>query len=201
MTTSSFVKRTFRSEPARGVCCALALGALVTSHAWSVLADPTAHSEYTSLDVGCKALGRLVPELPDSFKSICSGRDGMRVILEGGDARSWIGLLPPGEKYDQGTRLHTNWGGFPQVTGKRLEWRYKDAKLVALIVRVEWTEQSDAGDTRDVAALTVWRVDAAKLDQACLIGQTTSNEEARAIADDLTKRCLERDGCGVVRRC
>jgi hypothetical protein len=190
---------TFKSEPKRGVCYAVALSALVSFHAGSTfgaLAESTAHSEYTSLDAGCKMLWRAAdqhppPPLPDSFKSICPGRDGIRVILEGGDARSWIGLLPRGAKGDQGKRLHANWGGFPQVTGKRLEWRYEGPKLVALIVRVEWTEQSDAGDTKDVSGLAIWRVDAAKLDQACLVGQTTSNEEARAMADDLSKRCPE----------
>jgi hypothetical protein len=147
------------------------------------LAGPTARSEFTPLD-SCKQLGRLADELPDSFKSICPGRDGMRVIFEGGDGRSWIGLLPPGAKYDQGTRLHANWGGFPEVTGKRLEWRYDGGKLTALIVRVKETEWS---------GLTVWRVDAANPDQACLIGKTTSNEEAQAIADDLSRGCLEKN--------
>jgi hypothetical protein len=128
-----------------------------------------------------------LPPLPDSFQSICPGRDGMRVILEGGDGRSWFGLLPPGVKYDQGTRLNANWGGFPQVTGKRLEWRYHGPKLAGLIVREEWTEQSDL---KNVSNLVIWRVDAAKLDEACFIGQTTSNDEARAIADDLSKQCL-----------
>jgi hypothetical protein len=131
----------------------------------------------------------LPPLPPDSFKSICPGRDGMRVILEGGDSRSWIGLLPPGAKYDQGKRLYANWGGFPQVTGKRLEWRYQGPKLVALIVRME--RNADDLGTKVVSGLLIWRVDAAKLGQACLIGQTTSNEEAHAIADDLGKRCLE----------
>ena len=153
--------------------------------------------EYTSLDAGCKVLWRAadqhpLPPLPDSFESICPGRDGMRVVLEGGDARSWIGLIPPGAKYDQGTRLYTPGflGGFPQITGKRLEWRYYDSKLVALIVHNEWTEQSD-GDSKNVSGLVIWRVDTTKLDKACAIGRTTSNEEAQAIADDLSKRCLE----------
>ncbi len=108
-----------------------------------------------------------------------------------GDARSWIGLVPRGAKYDNGKRLYANWGGFPEVTGKRLEWRYRGQKLAALIVRMDWTEQSDAGGTKDVSGLIIWRVDTTKLDQACVIGRTTSNEEASAIADDLSKRCLE----------
>jgi hypothetical protein len=156
-------------------------------------AEPTAHSQYTSLDAGCKMLWHAAANepLPDSFNSICPGRDGMRVILEGGDARSWIGLLPRGAKYDQGKRLYANWGGFPEVTGKRLEWRYHGPKLAALIVRMEWTEQSNADDTKVVSGLVIWRVNAVKLGRTCVIGQTTSNEEAQAIADDLNKRCLE----------
>jgi hypothetical protein len=152
-----------------------------------------ARSEYTSLDTGCKVLWRAadqhpLPPLPDAFESICPGRDGMRVMLEGGDARSWIGLLPRGAKYDQGKRLYAGWGDFPEITGKRLEWRYHGSKLVALIVRNEWTEQSDG---KTVSGLVIWRVDTSKLDKACADGRTTSNEEAQAIADDLSKRCLE----------
>jgi hypothetical protein len=55
----------------------------------------------------------------------------MKVILEGGDSRSWIGLLPRGVKYDNGARFHVNWGGFPEVVGKRLEWRYHGRRLQA----------------------------------------------------------------------
>jgi hypothetical protein len=168
--------------------------ALMCGTGW---AQGEARSAYTSLDAGCKVLWRAadehpLPPLPDSFKSICPGRDGMRVILEGGDARSWIGLLPRGAKYDQGKRLYANWGGFPEITGKRLEWRYHGAKLVALIVRNEWTEQSDS-DSKTVSGLVIWRVDTSKLDKASAIGRTTSIEEAQAIADDLIKRCLENE--------
>ena len=108
-----------RSEPARSVPYVIALSALLNSQAGLLLAEPTARSEYTSLDAGCKVLSRAadkrpLPPLPDSFKSICPGREGMRVILEGGDARSWIGLLPRGAKYDNGKRLYANWADFPR---------------------------------------------------------------------------------------
>jgi hypothetical protein len=131
--------------------------------------------------------------LPDSFTSICPGRDGLRVILEGGDARTWITLVPPGAKNENGIRLYNSWGAFPQVTGKSLEWRYDGSKLVALIVRNDWTEQSDDGDSKNVSGLVIWRVDTTKLDKACAIGRTTSNEEAQAIADDVRKLCLKKD--------
>jgi len=105
--------------------------------------------------------------------------------------RSWIGLLPPGAKYDQGIRHHTNWGDFRKSPVSAWNDVYHGPKLAALIVREEWTEEPDAGGTNDVSRLIIWRVDAAKLDQPCPIGQTTSNEEARAIAGDLSKPCLE----------
>jgi hypothetical protein len=161
-------------------------------------ASSDARSEYTSLGKDCKVLWRAanerpLPPLPDSFRSICPGRNGMRVILEGGDSRSWIGLLPRATKYDNGTRLHFGWANFPEITGKQLEWRYHGRKLIALITRMTWTDRSSSGDARDVSSLIVWRVDPFKLDKNCAIGKTTSNEQARAIADDLSKPCLEND--------
>jgi hypothetical protein len=83
-------------------------------------------------------------------------------------------LLPRGAKYDQGKRLYAGWGDFPEIAGKRLEWRYHGSKLVALIVRNEWTEQSD-GDSKNVSGLVIWRVDTSKLDKACAVGRTTSS--------------------------
>ena len=116
----------------------------------------------------------------------------MRVILEGGDARSWIGLIPPGAKYDQGTRLYNIGVVSPRSLASVWSGVTHGSKLVALIVRNEWTED-DGDDSKNVSGLVIWRVDTTKLDKACVIGRTTSNEEAQAIADDLSKQCLEKD--------
>lgn len=149
-------------------------------------------SKYTSL-TSCRMLYNAAndpaAEMKDVFESICPGRDGMRVTLEGGDARSWIGLLPAGTKYEQSKPLNSGWGGFPQITGKRLEWRYHGSKLVALIVRNEWTEQPETNKL--VSGLGIWRVDPNKINAACAIGRTTSNEDAHRVADDLSAPCLE----------
>jgi hypothetical protein len=50
----------------------------------------------------------------------------MRVLLEGGDARSWIGLVPPGVDYKDGARFYrplmeANFGSFPNVAGRLLK--------------------------------------------------------------------------------
>jgi hypothetical protein len=76
----------------------------------------------------------------DNFESICPGRDGLRVMLNGFDARSFIGLLPAGAAYKNVQNLNYGFGQFSGITGKVLEWRYRGSRLVALIVRNEWTE-------------------------------------------------------------
>jgi hypothetical protein len=168
---------------------ATALLAVTTAHAQ---AFGPMQSKYTSL-TDCRMLYNAAndptAEMKDVFKSVCPGRDGMRVTLEGGDARSWIGLLPAGTKYEQSKRLNSGWGGFPQITGKRLEWRYHGSKLVALIVRNEWTEQPETGKV--VSGLVVWRVDTNKINAACAIGRTNSNEVAHEIADNPGQQCLD----------
>jgi hypothetical protein len=157
-------------------------------------------SEYTSLEnKDCKILWRNtdLDVAIDSFGSVCPGRNGVRVILEGADARSWIGLLPLGAKYDDGVRFYspTMFRSFANVEGKRLEWRYHGPKLVALIVRMG---QSDA-EGKETFGLIVFRVNIIRLDQTCQMGQTTSNEEARALADDLARTCSDRAAkCGAL---
>jgi hypothetical protein len=191
----------YRSKSGLIVLTSLALAfrlAPILSPRYAQAANLTKFSEYTSLK-DCKILWRegmderLVPPLTD-FESICPGRDGMQVILEGGDARSWIGLLPRSLKYDDGVRFPSqmlNFGAFAIVVGTQLEWRYHGPQLVALIVRMaRLDETSDPSRPKDIAGLIVLRVDITKLDQTCKIGQTTSNEEARAIADDLDRPCL-----------
>jgi hypothetical protein len=162
----------------------------------TLLAATAAHaqasSKYTPL-TNCRMLYNAAndPAAPmkDVFTSVCPGRDGMRVMLEGGDARSWIGLLPDGTRYEQSKPLNSGWGGFPEITGKVLEWRYHGSRLVALIVRNEWTEQPETDKV--VSGLVVWRVDTNNINAACAIGRTSSNEEAHKIADDLSTSCLE----------
>jgi hypothetical protein len=149
--------------------------------------SPLSHSEYTPLGHSCKVLWHAAQNepLPDSFRSVCPGRDGMRVTLEGHDARSWIGLLPPRTKYDDGVQFRI-WAGFAGVSGTRLEWRYLDSKLVALIVRMTKTDPESGKESSN---LVVLRVDTKNLYQSCIIGETKLNEEARAIADDSSKTC------------
>jgi hypothetical protein len=53
------------------------------------------------------------------------------------------------------------------------------------------TAESDVGRSKEVSGLAVFRVDTRNLARTCAIGEATSNEEARAIADDLAKTCAD----------
>jgi hypothetical protein len=149
--------------------------------------NPLAHSKYTPLGHSCKVTWHAAKNEPmsDSSESICPGRDGMRVTLTEHDARSWIGLLPLKTKYDDAVQFPI-WKGFGGVSGTQLEWRYLGSKLVALVVRMTKT---DLESNKEVTNLVVMRIDAKNLHQSCIIGEVKLNEEARALADDLSNMC------------
>lgn len=167
------------------------LALMIGSEAFA--AGGTAYSHYTSL-TNCQVLRssqqEKEPEI-DYFESLCPGREGFNVALEGGDARSWIGLVAASEDYEDrvsfyGPLMGTNFGQFPNVEGEKLEWRYKGNELVALIVRM--SGHAD-GENTSRNGLVVLRVNKKSLADTCAIGKTTDNEQARAIADDLSKVC------------
>jgi hypothetical protein len=106
---------------------------------------------------------------PTSSSRSAPVRDGMRVIFEGGDSRSNIGLLPRGVAYENGVRFHATMGSFPSIEGKLLEWRYHGSKLVALIVRMVAGSEENGNEFH---GLVVFRVDTTKLNQSCAIEQT-----------------------------
>ncbi len=176
--------------------------ALSFGFAAQAVAAPVATSAYTSLeDKDCNLLASSEDDENaeiDYFKSICPGRDGYLVKLAGGDIRSWVGLLKPGQKYDDandfyGPLMEGSMGQFPNVQGSKLEWRYSDGKLVAFILRM--TAQDPEDYEKSIETLVVVRVNTADLSKACLAGSVdvskvpNANTAARVIADDLSKTC------------
>ena len=143
------------------------------------------HSAYTPVGEGnCRVTGQSTEPL-DSFTSVCPGRDKMRVSWSGFDARDFIGLTFKGKSRD-----FMVFRGFGGVIGKKLEWRYSGSKLIALIVRMSWTPQ-DGETTKAVPFLAVIRVNTKDIEESCIIDQVKTNEEAQAVADDLSNNtCL-----------
>lgn len=116
----------------------------------------------------------------DYFRSLCPGRDKIKVFIVGGDARSWLELEIKGKKVDLYEGLlsaGSSLGVFPYVSGKKLEWRYKGGSLHALIVRMG---ASDPETNHPKSGLVVLRV---KGNSVKVIGLANTNEDARKIAD------------------
>ncbi|CAN5390774.1 hypothetical protein BH10BDE1_BH10BDE1_19080 [soil metagenome] len=181
---------------------ALFVFALVLGFTTQSFAAIAADSKYSSLeDKDCNLIASSDDDADapiDYFKSICPGQDGYLVKFAGGDIRSWVGILKPGEKYEAAADffaalMEGSRGQFPNVQGSKLEWRYNDGKLVAFILRM--TAQDPEAVEKNLENLVVLRVPSSDFSQVCLIGSidTTaikdSNVSARAIADDASKQC------------
>ncbi len=166
-------------------------------------AATVATSKYSSLeDKDCNLLNSSDDEAEaeiDYFNSLCPGHDGYQVKLLGGDIRSWVGILKPGEKYKDGADFYQalmqgSNGHFANVQGTRLEWRYNDGKLVAFIVRMIAQDVDDY--EKSVESLVVVRTNPNDFSKSCLIGSVNvrvvadANVVARQIADDASKPCL-----------
>lgn len=167
----------------------LALGMILSVSA----AQAKSTSEYTSLEESnCKMLVDSANDPNaeiDYFQSICKGRDGLDIDFSGGDSRSWISLVKAGSPKSEISTGDSMEGGeqgyFPNIAGKKLEWRYNDGDLSALIVR---THGMDPETNEGRYTLTVMRVDAKDKTKSCVIGvvranQKNANAKARAIAD------------------
>ena len=166
----------------------------------SPLAQAASTSAYTDL-ANCKILSSSEndpePEI-DYFTSVCQGREGFDVRVDGGDLRSWISLAIQGTEELVAENISFSFlvGQFPYVAGSKLEWRYTNGRLTALIVRMGG--QDPENPNNELASLTVIRVDKFNLDKACVIGvvnakQANANLKARAVADDMTAECLKHE--------
>ncbi len=173
----------------------LLIAALFALVATPAHAHARATSEYTSLD-DCKTIASSENDPNaeiDFFSSICKGRDGYRVSYDGGDSRSWIGLLAKGDRISESGNswlsLDEKQGFFPNIAGLKLEWRYHDDVLRALIVR---TSGNDPETDEPREHLTVIRVEPKRAGHGCVIAvinarRTDANARARAAADSSLK--------------
>lgn len=167
----------------------LALGMILSVSA----AHAKSTSEYTSLeDSNCKMLANSEDDKDaeiDYFSSVCKGRDGLDIDFSGGDSRSWISLIKAGTEPSEistGDSMEgEKQGQFPNIAGKKLEWRYSNGNLNALIVR---THGLDPETNEGRYTLTIMRVDKKDQTKSCVLDvisaqQKNANAKARAIAD------------------
>jgi hypothetical protein len=154
-------------------------------------------SAYTDFD-SCKILTSSEhdpnPEI-DYFTSVCQGREGFDVRLDGGDLRSWISLTKHNSEDLVAEYISMSFreGQFPNVAGSKLEWRYTNGKLNALIVRMSGQDPDNLD--KELVTLAVIRIDKNKPAEACVISvinakQANANLKARAVADGPSSACL-----------
>jgi len=127
-------------------------------------------STYTKLE-SCQR----VEEGPDSSVTRCPNQKAYQLFLYYGDSRDWLVI----KKNDrividlQNDIFSQAPGNFPEIPGP-IEWRSKDNLVNAIIFRVFGSNGS-----KKKSKLFVIRLG----NKACLLGTTTSNEQARKIAD------------------
>lgn len=124
------------------------------------------------------------PEI-DYFSAICPGYGGYELILQGGDARSWINVRYKGQTSDLYVKsMELARGGFPNKANDVVEWRgiVKDGdfKPYAIIYRI------DAANDEGVTDRTTLLVIALNEGKSQIIGSAHGKGEdakAKAIAD------------------
>ncbi len=126
------------------------------------------------------------PDLGGSYR--CPGFAGYEVRIGTADLRSSLSLVRGERSLHFGSDPnYREPGQFAYVTDKTIEWRYREADgeaiAHALIFRVHG---QDPETFKDVSHLIVARLHGSR---ACVLGTTSSNTEARKMADDIGNTC------------
>jgi len=160
-------------------------------------AQAASTSVYTDIGDACKILttSENDPNAEiDYFTSVCPGREGFDVRIDGGDLRSWVSLVKKGTEDFVAENISFSFGlgQFPYVAGSKLEWRYTNGKLTALIVRMGGQDPEDYNN--ELQSLAVIRINKDQPDKACVVGvvnakKADANTKARLIADSSAKKC------------
>lgn len=171
---------------------------LITLLLAATTAKAASTSAYTDLNQSCKTLSSSENDPNaeiDYFTSVCPGREGFDVRLDGGDSRSWISLAQKSTSRLVAQDISSGefTGQFPNVAGTKLEWRYTNGNLTALIVRMSGQDPENINN--ELNSLNVIRIDKRDLSKTCIVGlvnakQADANDKARVIADDATAKCL-----------
>jgi hypothetical protein len=155
-----------------------------------VLTGPAKY-EYTSVALhgDCRRLDTPPEGEPDiAGEYDCPGFAGYQVRIGTADLRSSLSLVKDGKSIHFGSDPeYREPGQFAYVTDKVIEWRYREADgeahAHALIFRVFG---QDPETFEDVSHLIVARLAGTR---ACVLGTTSSNKEARKLADDPERTC------------
>jgi len=158
----------------------------------AVAGEAQVTSVYTKLsDKACKTL-ELVEDEGGSYHGRCPGVAGYKLDLIEGDLRQTLTIIDPKRKEHPLEFWHLT-GAFSAV-GDKAEWRMKGKKPIALIVRLNVSEDvEDASKTKGY--LVVAKITASEVCVTHFLAPTRShNYEARKAADKAASRpCLKRE--------
>lgn len=154
----------------------------------SCVAEAQIKSVYTSLDnKHCKTMKPINDSLGVySYNKICGGVGGYRLALEEDKDRQLIAIVTPSGK--------TSDAGFgPDAynsLGKTAEWRVRNGKPIALIIRID--ERNESGGEVAHSGLAVSKITSSTV---CLVATVSVGKnqtaQARKLADNsATKPCL-----------
>jgi len=166
-------------------------------------AKPAFDSAYTDLtfegDVGSKATCRTLEADEESGSIVfeCKGYDGTKVYLAEGDLRTFVGYGGNGREemaYGQTFPM------FNQV-GSKIEWRLKNGKPVATILRFKMASDDMKGEVLVVTQLEegnqcwIARVSASRNNNANVLARQAADELAGTVAcgDQMPRDYGKRD--------
>lgn len=150
-------------------------------------------SVYTSLgEAECRVIER--DEETGGTTSRCPGTAGYALLVHDDDARMSVDVIAPGGRTHKLRYSAVISSAFTSL-GPRAEWRMRDGKPIALIVRVNAFENPEVPD-RATSYLAVAKITAG---ETCVTDRiapgTDANEAARRAADSsATRRCRPDPG-------
>lgn len=144
-------------------------------------ADAQVTSQYTDLiDTKCKTL-ELTDDEGGSYKGECRGIAGYKLYVTEGDLRQSVDIVDP----NGGVSELQFWNHFSAFSylGPRAEWRIRNKKPVALIVRLNVSEDPE-DSSKTTSYLIVAKITTAETCITDIIGPSrTQNVQARQAAD------------------
>lgn len=149
-------------------------------------------SVYTSLgEAQCRLVEK--DEETGATSSRCPGTAGYALLVHDWDARMTVDVVAPGGRTHRLRYSGVISSAFSSL-GPRAEWRMRDGKPIALIVRVNAFENPDTPD-RATSYLAVARIAPGEVCVTDRIPPTTpsANEAARQAADQSASRPCMRD--------
>lgn len=169
------------------------LSSLISLASVAAFADSKTETKsvYTDLKTDCIVTSSATDLAPiDFFESECKAFGGFVLKENGGDLRYGPELSFSGKEIDLQRP-----GRFHNMGSQKIEWVYDvtrdeegsgELKFKALIFRLSVADEDP--DKKDKSVLYVVRLNSEK---SCVIGTVSTNEQARALANDAAAKCVE----------